>query len=67
MNKLSYREIEIMNHIACGFTAKEIARKTGLEHRTVEIYMSNIRKKLSAKNVAHAVYIACQTSLINAA
>ena len=57
MDKLNGREIEIINHTACGMTAKEIARETGLEHRTVEIYMQNLRKKLGAKNAAHAIYL----------
>lgn len=57
MHKLNYREIEIINHTACGLTAKEIARKTGLERRTVELYMQNLRKKLGAKNAAHAIYL----------
>jgi DNA-binding NarL/FixJ family response regulator len=65
MNKLNYREIEIINHIAIGFTAKQIAKKIGLEYRTVEAYTSTLRKKLGAKNVAHAVYLACQISVIH--
>lgn len=57
MDKLTYREIEIIKHTAYGMTAKEVARKTGLEHRTVEMYMQNLRKKLGAKNAAHAIYL----------
>lgn len=65
MRKLSMREIEIINHTAYGLTAKEIARVIGLEPRTVEAYMCNIRKKLGAKNAAHAICIALKTSLIH--
>ncbi len=65
MRKLSSREVEIIKHTACGLTAKEIAKMTGLEHRTIEAYMTNIRKKLGAKNTAHAIYIALKISLIN--
>lgn len=61
--KLNHREIELMTYIANGKTAKEIARLTGLEHRTVETYMISIRKKLAAKNIAHAVYIACHQNI----
>lgn len=57
MHKLTHREIEIMKHSASGLTAKEIAKKIGLERRTVEIYMQNLRKKLGAKNAAHAIYL----------
>ncbi|MFZ2315270.1 MAG: helix-turn-helix transcriptional regulator [Gammaproteobacteria bacterium] len=67
MRKLSLREIEIINHTAYGFTAKEIARIVGLEPRTVEAYMSNIKKKLGAKNAAHAICIALKASVINLA
>lgn len=65
MRKLSMREIEIIHHIAYGLTAKEIARVVGLEPRTIEAYMGNIRKKLGAKNAAHAIWIALKGSLIN--
>jgi len=65
MKKLSSREVEIIKHTACGLTAKEIARIMGLERRTIEAYMTNIRKKLGAKNAAHAIYIALKISVIN--
>ena len=58
MTRLTCREVEIIQYTARGCTAKEIARLTGLEHRTIQAYVSNIRKKLSAKNVAHAIYLA---------
>lgn len=64
MKQLSYRETEIVMHTASGYTAKEIAKLTGLEHRTIEAYMTNIRKKLGAKNSAHVIYIACCVNLI---
>lgn len=65
MQKLSSREVEIINHAAVGLTAKEIARRTGLEPRTVQAYMSNIKKKLGAKNSAHAIFIALQFDFIH--
>jgi two-component system invasion response regulator UvrY len=64
MNTLSFREVQIIRYTAKGFTAKEIAKALGLEYRTVEVYASNIRKKLAAKNIAHAVYIAVQKNII---
>lgn len=65
MNKLSARELEIIKYTACGSTAKEVARKVGLEYRTIEAYMKNIRRKLGAKNVAHVIYLACHNSMLN--
>lgn len=65
MKILSGREIEIIKHTACGYTAKEIARMIGLEHRTIEIYVGNIRRKLVARNIAHAIYIASREHLLD--
>lgn len=65
MCKLTNREVEVITYSAHGCTAKDIARLTGLEYRTVEAYMSNIRKKLHAKNIAHAVFIACHENVLN--
>ncbi len=64
MKKLSCREVEVISFTAKGYTAKEIAKIIDLEHRTIEAYMSNIRKKLQAKNIAHAIYIACEKKFI---
>lgn len=61
---LSQRETQIINYMAHGCTAKEIAREIGLTHRTIEFYISNIRKKLHAKNIPHAIYIATQNNLL---
>ena len=64
MKMLSGREVQIIRYTARGCTAKEIAKITGLKYRTIEIYVGNIRKKLQAKNVAHAVYIASQKNIL---
>jgi DNA-binding CsgD family transcriptional regulator len=65
MKMLSGREVQIIKHTARGFTAKEIAKMIGLEPRTVEIYVGNIRKKLVARNTAHAVFIATQQHILD--
>lgn len=65
MTKLSCREVQIIRYSAAGCTAKEIARLLGLEHRTVELYVGKIRKKLAAKNIAHAVCIAIQQNIVS--
>jgi LuxR family transcriptional regulator of spore coat protein len=63
MLALSQRETQIINYMAHGCTAKEISKQIGLTYRTIEIYICNIRKKLHAKNIAHAIYIAAQENL----
>jgi DNA-binding NarL/FixJ family response regulator len=65
MKTLSIREIQVIRFTANGLTAKETAKALGLEYRTIEIYVSNIRKKLAAKNIAHAIYIATQHNILN--
>lgn len=65
MKNLSTRETEIIHYSALGHTAKEIAKFIGLEPRTVEIYVANIRRKLVARNTAHAVFIAAQRNILN--
>ena len=66
MKLLSQREVDIIRHAAQGFTAKEIAKLTGLEYRTVESYVITIRKKLSARNITHAVFLAIQHEMLMA-
>lgn len=65
MDLLSNREIQIIRYKAHGFTAKEIAKRIGLEHRTIEIYVENIKRKLEAKNISHAIYIAIQKKILS--
>lgn len=57
INKLTSRELEIIKLTATGCTAKQIAKMMGLQYRTVQAYLSNIKKKLQAKNIAHAIFI----------
>jgi len=46
----SKRETECMYFTARGKSAKEIAKLLGLSYRTVEFYMSNIKKKLKVNS-----------------
>jgi DNA-binding CsgD family transcriptional regulator len=64
MRKLTMREIQIVRLAALGHTAKEIAKIIGLEYRTIESYMTKAKRKLAAKNVAHAVFLACQMRVL---
>ncbi len=64
MNELNRREIEIIKYLAQGYKAKEIAKLIDLEHRTIEIYISHIRKKLCAKNTPHVIYLASRLEIL---
>jgi DNA-binding NarL/FixJ family response regulator len=61
--KLSGRELEIIKHIAKGFTNKEIAKEIAISDRTVETHRRNIIKKLNVKNTAELVGYAVNNGL----
>lgn len=63
MVALNERETEIISYKALGHTSKEIARLLGLEYRTVEVYFGKIKRKLKARNTAHAIYLALKSIL----
>lgn len=52
---LSVRECEILECVAVGMSAKEIARHVSLAPRTIERYIENMRLKMHARNSAHMV------------
>ena len=52
---LTPREREISAHIVNGLTCKEIGRKIGISHRTVEVHRGRLMKKLKSKNSAELV------------
>jgi DNA-binding NarL/FixJ family response regulator len=55
MNKLSRREIDIVNLIKKGLSSKEIALQLNISLKTVEVHRYNILKKLKLKNSAALV------------
>jgi two-component system response regulator NreC len=55
--KLSLREIEILELITKGYTNKEIAEKLFLSVRTIDSHRANIQEKIGAKNTADLVRI----------
>ncbi len=54
---LTPNEQDILDLLAQGYSAKEIAAKMSMSHRTVEHRIESVKTKLGAKNVAHAVAI----------
>ena len=50
MNRLTDRELEIMNLVASGFDNDEISKKLRISKNTTETCVSNIYKKLDSKN-----------------
>ncbi|MBN4061986.1 MAG: hypothetical protein COA57_06465 [Flavobacteriales bacterium] len=62
---LSGREMEVISHIAEGFTNKEIADKLFLSTHTVMTHRKNIMNKLGVNNTAGVVIYAVKENLIS--
>ena len=63
-NKLSVREIEIIQQICNGKTTFEIATILNLSKHTIESHRTNIFSKLDVKNVAELVALAFRVGLV---
>lgn len=55
---LTSRELEVLRLVASGLSAKEVANKLRISHRTVEVHRNNMLKKLGVKNSAELVVVA---------
>jgi FixJ family two-component response regulator len=51
LRSLTEREREIMTLMIAGLTSKEIARRLGISHRTVDIHRSHVMAKSGASNL----------------
>lgn len=56
--RLTLRELQILELVAQGYSAKEIAQEIHVAPRTVESHIDTIRLKLRARNRTHMVAIA---------
>lgn len=58
--KLTERERQVLHYIAQGHNQKEIAETLSYSVRTIKFDCQNIIRKMKAKNMKHAVYLAFQ-------
>jgi len=63
-NCLSQREVEVLQHIANGFSSKEMAIALAVGEETVNGHLANIMGKLGASSRAHAVILGIERGLI---
>ncbi len=63
---LTPRELQILKHVAAGWSAKEVARRIDIAPRTVERHIENIREKLGARNTTHMVSRAFASGMLSA-
>jgi|GEM_PF-1480054 len=64
---LSAREVQIMQMLAEGLSAREIGDRLLISSRTVETHKANIMRKLNVKKATHLVKIAFDRGLVKAA
>lgn len=62
---LTFREHQILELVAVGWSAKEIAIEIDIAPRTVERHIENIRLKLNARNRAHLITQAMMFGLLS--
>jgi DNA-binding NarL/FixJ family response regulator len=62
--KLTLRELEVLQRMAQGFQNKEIALQLNISERTVKFHVSAILRKLNAGNRTEAVTLAIQYKLV---
>lgn len=55
IDKLTAKELEIIQEIADGFSSKEISIRLGITLKTVEVHRYRIMKKTEAKNFIQIV------------
>ena len=61
---LTARELEILELVANGFSAKEVASRLGIAPRTVERHTENARTKMRARNRPHMVTLAISMGIL---
>lgn len=55
MQRLTERELEVLQHLKQGLTSKEIASILEISKRTVDTHISNVCRKFGARNRLDAV------------
>lgn len=58
VGKLTEREKEVLEGLACGYPNKTIAYDLGISSRTVEVYRANVMSKFEVTNFADSLRIA---------
>lgn len=61
VHTISDREREVLECAAQGHSAAETGKRLKISRRTVEVHIINVRAKLKARSITHAVAIAIKT------
>ena len=63
---LSMRELQVLGHVAGGYSNKRIATHMGISVETVKTHMKSILAKVKARDRTEAVVIAMRRGIIDA-
>jgi LuxR family transcriptional regulator len=63
--RLTRREIEVLNYVAFGLTANDIAPKMSITPRTVRFHVDSACTKMGVLNREEAIALAVKGGLIN--
>ncbi len=61
---LTAREHQVLELVALGLSAKEVAQEIDIAPRTVERHIENVRLKIRARNRTHMVTLAMELGLL---
>jgi LuxR family transcriptional regulator of spore coat protein len=61
---LTRREQEILEYVADGWSAKQVAQRIDIAPRTVERHIENIRMKMNARNTPHMISCAFTAGML---
>jgi DNA-binding NarL/FixJ family response regulator len=61
---LTRRELEVLRHVSVGRTNREIAQELFLSHRTIDMHVRNILRKLDCRSRMEAVHRAGELELL---
>lgn len=61
---LTPREIEIIQYLCDGFSAKEVGDKLNLSFRTIETHRNNVMRKLGFNNIAELIKYAVKQGIV---
>lgn len=65
VGKLTEREKEVLEGLACGYPNKTIAFDLGISPRTVEIYRANLMTKMAANSLSDLVRMAMVAGILD--
>lgn len=61
---VSDRQLQVLDGVAHGLEATEIAKALGITYETVRGHQKRCYRRLGARNAAHAVYLAVELGLL---